>query len=95
MQKLTEKEIENLERFRHGWSIEVEQAAEIINHGQALPLTSCLYASIRKIKDTIVEAKKDGAEISHDAKMLICADEAKRIFKNHLSNYAHTLFKFI
>ncbi len=92
MKKLTEKEIENLERFRHGWSIEVEQAAEMINHGQALPLTRRLYVSIRKIKDILVEAEKYGVQITSEARMLICVDETKSVFKNRLSNYTHTLF---
>ncbi len=95
MNALNPEEIENLEKFRHSLSIELTQAGEMINYGKALPLTHRLCASIRKIKNILAEAEKDGAEISHDAQILICADEAKRIFEKQISNYAHTLLKSI
>ncbi|UAW63746.1 hypothetical protein KMZ15_06650 [Mycoavidus sp. HKI] len=95
MNALTTEEIENLERFRHGLSIELEQAADMIRHGQTLPLNKLLHASIKNIKNILAEAKKDGVQITSEAWMIICADETKRVFKNRLSNYTHTLFEVI
>ncbi len=95
MSALTPEEIENLERFRHTFSMELDQAQDMINQGHILPLDHSLYASIQNIKNTLAEAQEDGAEITEEARMLLCADEAKRIFQKQLSSYARTLFEAI
>ncbi len=59
MSALTPEEIENLERFRHAFSMELEQAQDMMNQGHILPLTSSLHASIQNIKNTLAEAKED------------------------------------
>lgn len=92
MNVLTAEATENLEQFRHGFSIELEQALDMIHHGQKLPLDQSMRDSIKKIENIFAEAKKDGAEITLDAVMLTCADEAKRTFQKQLSNYTKTLF---
>ncbi len=50
MSALTPEEIENLDRFRHTFSMELEQAQDMMNHGQILPLDPSLHASIQNIK---------------------------------------------
>ncbi len=59
----------------------------MINNGHQRPFECPLQEVIRKIKNILTEAKRDGGEITFDEFKIICADKAKNIFKYQLSHY--------